>query len=357
MPMKVSPILKGRVDSNGHIQIQIRVNVGNARTFHPTGIKIEKSQFKGGKVINHPKASEYNAEIKRLIIVHQAANIEGLAKKQSKIDFYKFMQDCIDQWEKTKGTGTMRIYASLMRMLKEFRPHLYLHEIDLKFLNAWKAHRAAEGVEQSTLWSNFSKLKAVINEAKKLELITVYPFQHFTMPEPNTGIPVYLEKEELQAIEEKLPDLPHLAHYGYWFLIASHTGFRVGDLLLFDPKKHITKNRIVVHTDKEGTIVSLPFTDRLKGFFEKIDYKPLGCVEETYRAKIKSVALAAGIDKEISTHTARHTAAVNMASAGLSIEVVAKVLGHKDLRSTAVYFKIVNKKLDDDYSAFSAWMG
>ncbi|RYG43302.1 MAG: hypothetical protein EOO01_21550 [Chitinophagaceae bacterium] len=354
--MKVTAILKGRVDSNKEIPIQIRVNIGDKRAFHPTGIKVTKGQFKKGRVVDHPKASQYNEEIKRLIVIYQAQNIEGFQKKTKKIDFYLFLQQCIDQWEKTKRPGTVRIYRSLMNLLKEYRPTLSLHEIDLRFLNEWKAHRLSQ-VEENTAWSNFSKLRAVINEAVKLELITKYPFKDFVMPVYSQGVPEYLEKEEVKAIEEKLPELNGLAHYGYWFLIACHTAYRVSDIIAFKPKEHIKKARIVVHTAKEGTIVSIPFTDKLRGYFEAIQYKPLGVAEETYREKIKTIAAAAGIKKDISTHTARHTAAVNMASAGLSLEVVAKILGHDDLRSTRVYFKIVNKKLDEDFNSFMNYMG
>ena len=56
--------------------------------------------------------------------------------------------------------------------------------------------------------------------------------------------------------------------------------------------------------------------------------------------------MGAGIDKKVSTHTGRHTMAMSLANSGISQEVTAKVLGHKDLRSTVSYYKISNARID-----------
>ena len=66
--MKVTAILKGKKDDHGRLKIYIRTNQGEQRTFKATSMKVEKSQFQKGKVINHPHAKLYNEKIKTLII-------------------------------------------------------------------------------------------------------------------------------------------------------------------------------------------------------------------------------------------------------------------------------------------------
>lgn len=50
----------------------------------------------------------------------------------------------------------------------------------------------------------------------------------------------------------------------------------------------------------------------------------------------------AGINKRISFHCARHTFATIALNKGISIEVVSKLLGHKDFKTTQIYAKVVD---------------
>ena len=49
----------------------------------------------------------------------------------------------------------------------------------------------------------------------------------------------------------------------------------------------------------------------------------------------------------ISFHTARHSCAVLLLTLGADIYTVSKILGHRSVRATQVYAKIVDKKKDD----------
>ena len=53
---------------------------------------------------------------------------------------------------------------------------------------------------------------------------------------------------------------------------------------------------------------------------------------------------ASGITKHITFHQIRHTAATMFLTLGASIYVVSKILGHKSIKMTEIYAKIVDKK-------------
>ena len=58
---------------------------------------------------------------------------------------------------------------------------------------------------------------------------------------------------------------------------------------------------------------------------------------------IKVWMLRAGITKEITFHCARHTFAVMMLDIGTDIYTVSKLLGHRELSTTQIYAKVLDK--------------
>ena len=59
--------------------------------------------------------------------------------------------------------------------------------------------------------------------------------------------------------------------------------------------------------------------------------------------QIKSWVKSAGIDKEITFHCFRHTFATLLLSKGVNIYVISKLLLHKNIKTTAVYAKVIDK--------------
>jgi integrase len=54
--------------------------------------------------------------------------------------------------------------------------------------------------------------------------------------------------------------------------------------------------------------------------------------------------LAAGISRKITYHSSRHTYATGLLSSGIALEVVSKMLGHTDTKTTAIYARIIDER-------------
>jgi site-specific recombinase XerD len=66
-------------------------------------------------------------------------------------------------------------------------------------------------------------------------------------------------------------------------------------------------------------------------------------------AYLKEIADVCGIKKPLTFHIARHTFATTVTlTNGVPIETVSSMLGHKNLRTTQIYAKVVEHKVGED---------
>ena len=66
-------------------------------------------------------------------------------------------------------------------------------------------------------------------------------------------------------------------------------------------------------------------------------------------AHLKEIADVCGIKKNLTFHLARHTFATTVTlTNGVPIESVSKMLGHKSLKTTQHYAKVLDRKVSDD---------
>jgi site-specific recombinase XerD len=79
------------------------------------------------------------------------------------------------------------------------------------------------------------------------------------------------------------------------------------------------------------------------------DYVLPVLTNQKMNAYLKEIADTCGIDKNLTFHIARHTFATTITlSNGVPIETVSKMLGHKSLKQTQHYAKILDLKISED---------
>ena len=61
-----------------------------------------------------------------------------------------------------------------------------------------------------------------------------------------------------------------------------------------------------------------------------------------------SLGVSLCINENLTAHVARHTFGVNMVTSGISMESVAKMMGHADITSTQVYAQVTEQKISND---------
>lgn len=138
------------------------------------------------------------------------------------------------------------------------------------------------------------------------------------------------------------------------FLFGCFTGLRISDIssLRWDNIKKLGENRyLTVEMRKTRKMLTIKLNKNAERWLpeqngnERVFLLPrhLGGVNGC----IKSWAKKAGIDKDISFHTSRHTFATLELTYGASLYVVSKLLGHASISTTQIYADIIDKKRDE----------
>ena len=87
-------------------------------------------------------------------------------------------------------------------------------------------------------------------------------------------------------------------------------------------------------------------------------FRPPILSNQKMNAYLKELADLCGITKNLSFHVARHTFATTVTlTNGVPFESVSKMLGHKNIKSTQHYARIVDQKVGDDMLQLSQKIG
>ena len=172
----------------------------------------------------------------------------------------------------------------------------------------------------------------------------------------------YLSEQDLQALTNKKFAIERLSQVRDVFLFSCYTGLAFIDVF------QLTHSRISKGVDgsqwiftfrqKTDTPTRIPILPQAQEILDKYKDHPK-CVNEgkvlpvssnqKMNAYLKEIATACGITKDLTFHIARHTFATTVTlNNGVPIESVSKMLGHKSIRITQHYAKIMDKKVGED---------
>lgn len=181
---------------------------------------------------------------------------------------------------------------------------------------------------------------------------------------------VPLTKEEIFSIATKDFAAERLTNVRDIFLFCCYTGLAYIDI------KNLRRSQIVKGFDGEQWIITnrqktetptrLPLLPQAVEIMDKYEGHPK-CRDGGYvlpvltnqkmNAYLKEIADVAGIKKELTFHIARHSFATTITlSNGVPLETVSKMLGHKSIKQTQQYAKIVDIKISADMAALKQKM-
>jgi site-specific recombinase XerD len=172
----------------------------------------------------------------------------------------------------------------------------------------------------------------------------------------------YLNAEELQILATKTLINNRISLVRDIFLFSCYTGLAYADVKKLKRSEIVTgldaEQWVYTSRQKTDTDSKIPLLPPALALIKKYINDPKGVrgglilpilSNQKMNSYLKEVADICGINKELTYHIARHTFATTVTlSNGVSIESVSKMLGHKNIRTTQHYAKILDKKVSED---------
>lgn len=280
-----------------------------------------------------------------------------------------WLEDFVTCEEKLSPSG-VRPKRNAKDRVKEYlasigKPDMLLSEVDkdfcrgfVAFLRTCKIYKGKKTMSDTTARLLMCRVAEAMNKAVVEGLIPSNPFKALDAkenPKMKNGRREFLTVEELKILI-KTPCRYDIVNKA--FLFSCFTGLRYSDMKSLKWSEiHATadgKARYIEHRQvKTKKTVTIPLSDealrwmpeQMEGIdqvFHELKISP-GTVEDVLKEWMKECK----IDKHITYHCSRHTAATLAISAGAELYSVSKILGHRNLVSTQVYAKVnLEKKME-----------
>lgn len=282
---------------------------------------------------------EHNLHFSKLVVIGERS-IASLQK-------YNRVKDLIQIFN-LKKFGKQDIQVDMINS-----SYIYNLEAYLKFESEFKGKL---GIKNNSLVKYFKNLKTICNYAIKMELIDKNPFNlyHGKIKEIEA---TFLTEEELERIENKIFKIDRLERVKDIFLFSCYTGYAPVDALKLT-RKNIVQDAdktlwIKTNRQKTETRSNVPLLPPALKIINKYQFDGETLLpkisNQKMNAYLKEIAEIIGLDKTLTWYVSRHTFATTVTLGnGIKIENVSAMLGHKTIKQTQHYAKVLDANVSAD---------
>jgi site-specific recombinase XerD len=267
--------------------------------------------------------------------------------------------------------GTMTKFKTVLNHTREFLKWKYqvndieVRKLDYDFisdLEFW--YKSVQHIDHNTTMKYIACCKKMVIVAMKKGWLTKDPFMGYKLGLREVHRQA-LSEEQIQRISVKIFPTERLTLVRDIFLFSCYTGLAYIDVKKLkrsqisngiDGSKWIFTHR--QKTDSPTRIPILPQAIKILEIYAshkqcQVKDKALPIMSnQKMNAYLKEIADCCGIGQNLTFHIARHTFATKITlSNGVPIETVSKMLGHRNLKTTQHYAKILDRKVSEDMQA------
>lgn len=266
---------------------------------------------------------------------------------------------------------TLKRYQTALEHTRSFIQWKYqsddrrISELDFEFISEFSFWlRSARSCNHNSAVKYLSNLKKIVLICVNNKWLKEDPFVGFKLTKKEV-VKNPLSRAELKLLTEKEFEIDRLSKVRDIFVFCCYTGLAYVDVKQLktsdivtgmdgDPWIDTTRQK----TDAPTRIPLLPTAlEILKKYEDDPACNVLGVVlpvlsNQRMNGYLKEIAALCGISKTLTFHIARHTFATTVTlSNKVPLETVSKMLGHRSLKQTLLYAKILDVKISEDMKA------
>ena len=349
--------------------VQLEVLFKGVRRYFSTGVKVTKNRWsRSGKVTGCMDMIVMNRridEMKRMVDKY----IVGLMENEEPFDFDRFKAWMVASDEQGIGfvdwvekriaerndirKSTKRNHMKLVALLRKIGNIRTFADVTKKNVLKRDTYLHSTGIRQTTIASYHKFMKTYVHDAMSSGLIEKDPYIGVKIDIGKSVWGRFLTVDEVEAIEKAEMPTESLKRVKDLFLFQCYTGLAYADLMRFDMSKAVKGEKYYLVTDdrkKTGEGYTVVLMEKAMDILKKYDYKLPKMTCEQYNMRLKIMADACGIEKPIASHFGRRTCGMLLLNYGFPIEIVSKVLGHSNIKTTQqAYAKILDRTVENEF--------
>ena len=372
---------QAKKDGTGTIEVRV---ISDRRAYYiSTGVRIREREWRAGMIINRPDAQSLNeriaiicqiidTEVNRCIEANLAINTENLKNKVWAVKDTMSNEPSFLDWldHQTEilnlSAGTIKHYVTLHTRLTEYGKIKRWGDLtteNISEFDAWLHKRKlsnGEAITDAAVYKYHKCFKAILNRAVMFDKIDRNPYDRLKFKRGESENIEYLTEDEMKAIENlKVPKGTQIETARDLFVFQMFTGLSYSDTQAFDfsqYKKVKGKWVNIGERIKTGVAYVSSLLPPAVSVLEKYGWQVPKIDNADYNHLLKVIGTMADIPTKMHTHLARHTFATYMLKQGVKVENLQRMLGHKNIRQTMRYAKVLAESVHEDFDMVAAKM-
>ena len=356
-----------RLNRLGEGLVEIECSQSGRRIYFTTHTYVRPGQFCRGAIVDVPNAQGLNFALYRMIQDIERVELEYIKRgvevtlpilkeavrahisPAAKIS--EFGMQVVEQSDRKHLTK--QNYQTLLNNMEKFRRGSLITDIDYQYIVSYDKWLRDSGIAHNTRISRLRLLRALLNEAKKRDIISFNPFDRFRIQQM-VSKKGYITKEQLRRLENlSLRGTEDLVRDA--FLVGCYTGLRFSDITTLRDE-HLVNGWLTRNMSKTGFMVDIPVSTLFDGKLLKIVEK-YGSISRLTKAlgsncavnrTLRSILDRIGVDPKITFHSSRHTFATLLVQNHTPITTVQKLLGHQKVTTTQIYSEVDRRSIMND---------
>lgn len=303
-------------------------------------------------IINKVQAIFFDYRVKEVPLT--VDNFKSLvASGGNALSFHQFYQEYIELHTAILAKSTIKQYRTNQKLLQEFMPQMNMHHLTPETVKRFDAFLRPKYNNNSRMKHHRMAKHVMLLAAKKHVLPN--PYDEFKVKHID-GQREYLNGAEVSKLINLMATnsvngstLCALKKY----LFSCHVGgLRISDIHSIGVDDVYDGVLVLVpqKTSGQSKRVQIPMPDNWQQFVQYTTGAKFFDVQADQHINrcLKQCAKLAGIKKQLTFHTARHTFATGYLNAGGKVEVLQRLLGHADIKTTMVYVHISRERLKQE---------